>query len=978
MAAQGTGGGEVELPAAHGGAGAGQGRRRQAKASAPPPEKLLNGFVRAVARIERVGNALGTLAFTWATVVLLGGYPTVLRPNDDFWFATAIVFLEATRMFSRNNRLDYQLFFNTRGAVRPLGWNGLILVLFFTSVWVFLINYYSYSRIGIPIVMVTPFVMGRFVPPRFGRLLICNPLRRAISLWSPLVIILLLGLSVFSERKIFDTYFYVHRRPVASMPKKLVFVVLSVVVLLTTISRLQFPRITKLVASVLGSKQEFWCRVILNLCMLAVGVMLVFMSPPYLHLLVTVFEVSAVTMVSLGNLQIPAAAVRIALAVIRLRPQYYYDDSAPSPNSSNSDTKNLTPSLNIFYGMVIGQGILYGVACLLEFFSFIPRISLACRGGFRSQWGMTSVNLYYAYAFEKYMEGNVLAPKKVRLSSFVMDSLNSDTPKMQLHGIWIMQSLLHGETTRSRFVTELNASKKTMHNLIRLLSRTHREDMTLRLFAAKVTAEFAKSLRVAISPEMIQGVSALLDSGNQRKRGNLLLDIDDEQEGRHTILIINGSQGERQDADSEDEMHDAVDNTINPLELEKQNLLNKQVCIAEQRPWIHRYWEWILELWSNPTDEPPTNLDILPALGLSILDSLASCDQDNCVAIRKASGLISKIIGFTSYKFDTTYTDAQKKVLVTSSLKLLIRLTGMDGEIGITLRHKVSKNPFLLSNLVQVLGDSMCSQESRMLVAVFLRNLAIDGNARQAIGCNHTIISFLMLAFLSPDGPLSTDADRLLRKVAGQALTMLAMDSGSNCKAMLRGTGYGFIKELTSMIHVDRYRYVAASLLRSICLHVGDELKEEDLKELSYSVREVQERIFRTEGAELEILIGLSSQISKVVPKEFARELEHGHMKTFVKQLIDALNANMEPSADCPGIRRVILEQAINMMEYGSYYVGCFNDCRMAEALSMVEQTASEAENYRLFLGDAGIMEAGEPLLSLVGRAKHLLTLHRT
>jgi hypothetical protein len=29
------------------------------------PEKQLNCFVRAVALIERVGNALGTLAFTW-------------------------------------------------------------------------------------------------------------------------------------------------------------------------------------------------------------------------------------------------------------------------------------------------------------------------------------------------------------------------------------------------------------------------------------------------------------------------------------------------------------------------------------------------------------------------------------------------------------------------------------------------------------------------------------------------------------------------------------------------------------------------------------------------------------------------------------------------------------------------------------------------------------------------------------------------
>ena len=58
-------------------------------------EKRLNRLVRAVALVEKMGNGLGTLAFTWATVVVLGGFSTDLR--QDFWYATAIVFLEAFR-----------------------------------------------------------------------------------------------------------------------------------------------------------------------------------------------------------------------------------------------------------------------------------------------------------------------------------------------------------------------------------------------------------------------------------------------------------------------------------------------------------------------------------------------------------------------------------------------------------------------------------------------------------------------------------------------------------------------------------------------------------------------------------------------------------------------------------------------------------------------------------------------------------------
>ncbi|GJN10834.1 hypothetical protein PR202_ga28964 [Eleusine coracana subsp. coracana] len=427
---------------------AGQGKKKGAT-----PEKQLNRFVRIVTFIERVGNALGTLAFTWATVVLLGGYPTVLCRGwfRDFWCATAIVFLEATR-----------------------------------------------------------------------------------------------------EHFDLDAY--------ASF--------------------------------------------------------------------------------------ISAAIARVVLALVRLvNNNEYYCDNTKDPivtNPKPDDSQiNLAPSLNIFYGMVLGQGALYVVACIFEIFAFIPRRSLARRSGFGGQWGMELVGLYYAYALEKSMEGDVLAPKNVNFNSFAMEyCLNSDKPNMQLH-----------------------------------------------------------------------------------------------------------------------------------------------------------------------------------------------------------------------------------------------------------------------------------------------------------------------------DGSSSTESERLPRRVAGQALAMLAMDNANNCLAMVREPEYGFIKKLTCMIHVDSLREVSTANPNP-----------------SYQFRTVLERIMVAEAAELEIFIGLSSQICQVIPGAFTRELEQGQIKgTFVKRLIDALNANMEPSADCPGIRRVILQQAISLMECDSRYANFFKDRGMKEALSMVEETASDVENYNLFLGDAGLIEASEPLPRLVARAKELL-----
>lgn len=74
--------------------------------------------------------------------------------------------------------------------------------------------------------------------------------------------------------------------------------------------------------------------------------------------------------------------------------------------------KNLATSLGIFYVMVLGQGILYIVACILQVFSFILRRFLVRGAGLRGERGVEYVDLYYSYAFEKHMEGHILSAKK--------------------------------------------------------------------------------------------------------------------------------------------------------------------------------------------------------------------------------------------------------------------------------------------------------------------------------------------------------------------------------------------------------------------------------------------------------------------------------------------------------------------------------------------------------------------------------------
>ncbi|VAH27271.1 unnamed protein product [Triticum turgidum subsp. durum] len=747
----------------------------------------------------------------------------------------------------------------------------------------------------------------------------------------------------------------------ASTTKLTVYLILSVVVLLLTVSRLQFPRIVKLVDCTLGNKIVFWRRVIMNLCMLAAMVLPIVTSHGDVRGAMIMLDIFGLMIASFGNLQIPAAVVRIGLALwglIVIR-QYSHDDH------ENVDQTNLGKSQLIFYLMVLGQGILYIVGGLLEIFSFILRRSLTRHAGFRGPQGLEYVNLYYAYVFDKCMKGAVLAPEKTSLITFAVDSLNSGSPKKQLYGLKMLLTFLEKDPLKTKAISELTTSIKTMTCLISMLGWTCEGDKDIRLCAAKVTAKLADNLYIVPIPGAMQLIASLLDTTHRQKLKDPLLDI--------------GSPKAKQDSPIQQVRRNGHTSPMLKWlkELSIYCLIPRKepTNMDEQNSHVLRCWKRITKRWSVPEEEPSTDQDHLPLLGMLILGKLASFDLENCIEISRATGLISKIIEFTSSRTEmTNINETQQALLKGSSLELLTRFSSTKGEFGVIMRQRISEHPFLLSHLADILDDSGSSQELRELTSELLRNLAMEGNTKEEIGQIRVIISRLMHAFLSQDALSSTDSGQRLRMKSGQALAVLAMESANNCSVMLEEPGYVFIKELTLMIHSDRYRYVASILLRNMCVHVRPELFNSDLKEISYIVREVLEGIMDAEGKELEVLVDLSSQIYNATPDDFARELEHGQIKeTFIKRLVNALNSNMVPTAHCPGIRRVIVEHAIYMMESNTVYASCFKNCGMMEALLVVERTPSRAENYRFFSGDAGLMEHSIPLSTLVARAKELM-----
>jgi uncharacterized protein YeeX (DUF496 family) len=199
------------------------------------------------------------------------------------------------------------------------------------------------------------------------------------------------------------------------------------------------------------------------------------------------------------------------------------------------------------------------------------------------------------------------------------------------------------------------------------------------------------------------------------------------------------------------------------------------------------------------------------------------------VEITRQADLIPKIIEFTSNKcYTKNINEEQRKTLMRPSLKLLKRLSKTDGEVGMTLRHKISKHPLLLMNLAEILDDRFSSQGVRKLVIGILRNLTLDADISQEIGRIQVIAGRLMDAFLKQASPSNKSSNRCLQKVAGQALAMLTMESAGNCKAVKMNV----IRELASMICENNKKYVAVRLLVNLFHHMKPDLSYLDLMKL--------------------------------------------------------------------------------------------------------------------------------------------------
>ncbi|KAL6857045.1 hypothetical protein ACP4OV_018427 [Aristida adscensionis] len=970
-------------------------------------ERKLNSIVFGVALLEWAGNAVGTVASLWATVILLGAFCSQLNPRD-FWFATAMIFIEATRVFIRNDASVNQWLFGSTRAFRfeDFSFARMLSGSKQGSIKAVLIG------VSINLIpMIGPEIVVGVLKAALLIIISQFLARRPMRGDTAFALLFILALAarglyyVITERgkgrtkgaKL--TKYNLKRAVLATLSKlKPVGLLLAWFALTMLLSRFAIIIGEKISTKLTNPNALLGFEVVTAACLACLPFLQAILHPYYY----TYFSVTAAVLLLLlgvgdpdktennrprspifqildtiqpilflwalmcplpgislklsfyivfpalvasvtGNLQIPVAFLQVVLSGMRLSSLLgsHHHDYQPLPQGVSP---NMVPSIVIFFMLELWQGSSYIMATILGLISRHYRGSLVRASGFREQWGEGAVNLYYHQAYQTHLEKGLLPAEKYTpsLASFAIDSLGCMSCEAQLVGLRILDSFLEqasdSESRKKKLTTEITStSKNVVSTLVQMLDSSVAQDKNIRLYAARVIAKLAGSLKISEFPGMVKMVCSLLDAKNQQDA------LPNPASENNASSIRNSSALTRGERSS-----------------------SQRMLLSLSGPPI-------------PTESVETDLDSFPVLGMQILESLAY-DPDNCAGIVKDTRKIiikitQHITNYCTTEGNSGDTDTQQKEVICSSLNLVRRLATTGGA---TFRQELWENPSFVNSVESILDLQHSQPELWEPVIDVIAKLTLDEAPRQVIGSTQGIIGKLMHAFLRPDdlGP-STDNYHSLQLAAGEALVNLTIMCEDNCWAILEEPGYdNLTNSLIDMLDND-YAYLAANLLYNLCAdHSRDKLIGlADAKEhLESAMPKVMEHIKTKEGKQLEALLCAASQLGYAIPERFAWVLDSdAYQATLVKKLLDTLNSNMKPCPEYPRMRRVIIEMIISIVKSCPGYINIFTNQRAMDALDKVKRTPSRLEKCRVFLDGEGVVAESSPMGDLVDKAKNLI-----
>ncbi|XP_059428737.1 uncharacterized protein LOC132162519 [Corylus avellana] len=358
-------------------------------------------------------------------------------------------------------------------------------------------------------------------------------------------------------------------------------------------------------------------------------------------------------------------------------------------------------------------------------------------------------------------------------------------------------------------------------------------------------------------------------------------------------------------------------------------------------------------------------------LGLVILKKLAR-DHDNCGKIGNTRGLLPKIIDFTHVEerlLKDKNVAASQILTVKRSLQVVKMLAHTSGATGKHLRREISEIVFTISNIRDLLR---CGENHSMLQKLgidILTSLALEEDATERIGGTGGILKELFNIFFKEGMP---ENENHVRIAAGEALSMLALESKSNCYRILK---LDVLERLVGALEVPLLRVNAARILRNLCTYSGADCFNH-LKEVTAATPTVLKAIMSEENKLQEVMIGLAAHVFKfMTPQESSVKFEKAGITEaeLANELIHILRKHQYPPIQIPRIRRFTIELAIWMMRDKVTNVGFFKDLGMEEVLEAVLETTAELESFNIFSGTVGVSRHNTTIHSLVDTALKLL-----
>lgn len=214
---------------------------------------------------------------------------------------------------------------------------------------------------------------------------------------------------------------------------------------------------------------------------------------------------------TLGYVQLAAVIGTMVISSLRLKRQDYIDPIY----QHNDDHKNIRWSLNIFYGLVLSQCIVYFMAAILANpFKRTRRVVKMYEIGF---WGLLSLARYVEECFLKCTNGDLRGAVGMDLVSFSKELVSSDSVEDQCVGFRIMDHLLRSKRYKRRVLKKIRASIGTIQMAVHMLSLKIDVDKETKGHAARVLLELAPHLQVESFPGILPAISSLLSTN---KGGN--------------------------------------------------------------------------------------------------------------------------------------------------------------------------------------------------------------------------------------------------------------------------------------------------------------------------------------------------------------------------------------------------------------------------------------------------------------------------